>query len=436
MDLLNRTRTFSSSSALPRVYTETVNSVLHTYPGVAGRSGSDDLMQDIVTTKFRTRSKDGGIVNNPMYRETTSYTNAMSGTTFKPSSTSKDVYTQDRGWGNTLCGDLSPAAATSRFVSGQPLYINTDGLISLAETKALANVSAPDVESLVELAEFKETLATLRNPLKGLDEYLRRKWRQKVKREERRVRYLVAKSRNRRSRFGREIPKPQLPKAGKEYTELGQMLAGEWLKLRYGILPFIRSASAIVEALQKPYSARKTARATEKAVANHQEILTYTVGAHVMKLQVTYTREVEVRAGLLYDNVLTFNSQWGLNLHDIPSAIYEVVPFSFVVDWLLNLGDYIRALTPKVGVTTLASWVVVKDTTTITRQVISHTMTLPWIATAPAGGVDTMIYKTYRRTARALHPSIAVQEGSIEAILAFNRRSLDAISLLIQKLKK
>jgi hypothetical protein len=40
--------------------------------------------------------------------------------------------------------------------------------------------------------------------------------------------------------------------------------------------------------------------------------------------------------------------------------MWELTPFSFIIDWFLNVGTTIAAWTPNAGVTQLASWVTVK----------------------------------------------------------------------------
>jgi hypothetical protein len=42
-------------------------------------------------------------------------------------------------------------------------------------------------------------------------------------------------------------------------------------------------------------------------------------------------------------------------------AAWELIPFSFVADWFVNIGPYVRAITPKVGVHSLGSWTTTKD---------------------------------------------------------------------------
>jgi hypothetical protein len=46
----------------------------------------------------------------------------------------------------------------------------------------------------------------------------------------------------------------------------------------------------------------------------------------------------------------------------------ELLPWSFVVNWFVNVADYVAAHTPNAGVRQRASWVTVKETYTQTIQ--------------------------------------------------------------------
>jgi hypothetical protein len=70
----------------------------------------------------------------------------------------------------------------------------------------------------------------------------------------------------------------------------------------------------------------------------------------------TGTVKGEVRAGVLYEHTFNVNNSYGLGLENIPSAIWEVIPYSFIIDWFVNAGDYIKACTPKADVKVLAEW--------------------------------------------------------------------------------
>jgi hypothetical protein len=46
----------------------------------------------------------------------------------------------------------------------------------------------------------------------------------------------------------------------------------------------------------------------------------------------------------------------GLRLSDVPSALWELVPWSFVVDRFVSVGKWLDAITPKPNVRILGTW--------------------------------------------------------------------------------
>jgi hypothetical protein len=75
-----------------------------------------------------------------------------------------------------------------------------------------------------------------------------------------------------------------------------------------------------------------------------------------------WKRQVDVRAGVLCQvEALNHISIYGLT--QPVEAIWELIPFSFIVDWFFNVGNTIGSWTPEMGTKTLASWYVINNTT-------------------------------------------------------------------------
>jgi len=55
------------------------------------------------------------------------------------------------------------------------------------------------------------------------------------------------------------------------------------------------------------------------------------------------------------------NRAFGLGLVDVPDAIWELIPFSFVVDYFINVQDWINSMNVRPEITVLGSWTSVKD---------------------------------------------------------------------------
>jgi hypothetical protein len=77
----------------------------------------------------------------------------------------------------------------------------------------------------------------------------------------------------------------------------------------------------------------------------------------------TTTDEVTVRARTLDEVDFSVANNIGFSVKGLTSLPWELVPYSFVADWFVNVGDYIRALTPVPGLKLL------DDSLTIERVV-------------------------------------------------------------------
>jgi hypothetical protein len=219
-----------------------------------------------------------------------------------------------------------------------PPSINVDAMKDLAVTQAYANADASDAAVLCTLAEFGESVAGILAILKRL---------RKIYRAIRRLDlYALAKQ-----------------MSGKEYT-------ARYMEARYSIRPLIYDTKQIIAALDgaEGLAGRQTFRGYQES-SDENEVYTdgKTTGVGHTTLKGKCERLVQVRAGVLADVRWTHLGVWGL---DQPlEMLWEIVPFSFVIDWFLNVGQTIASWTPNVGIEELASWVVVKDTSTYTTQV-------------------------------------------------------------------
>lgn len=92
-----------------------------------------------------------------------------------------------------------------------------------------------------------------------------------------------------------------------------------------------------------------------------------------------FVTDVKVSAGVIYDlqdDTLAATEQraFGLNLSNVPAAMWELVPYSFVVDRFVSVGKWLNAIVPKPGVTILGNW------TSVTRNDHSWQKMLEWRA--------------------------------------------------------
>lgn len=189
--------------------------------------------------------------------------------------------------------------------------------------KCHAKAKSPKFDGATNLGEAKETLAFLRNPLRGI--------------------LQLGKSLRKGYRRGRGM-------------SLVNYLSGQWLEYRYAIMPLVGMASDFLKVIHDKvgdgtvlyavHSGSKRFDLSEPKVS----IVSgpYNFGPTPDELFGTKTVETRVRPGVVCWVRLNegFGSRWGLRASDIPSTMWELIPYSFMVDWVFGVGDYIRAITP------------------------------------------------------------------------------------------
>lgn len=288
--------------------------------------GFSKVTEDFVTPKFRSRSAKGEVINNPfssvLIEKWGSASGALKATVVGPCSGSSTRSETQTNW---ITGGFAPSGPWPELDSA------ATQVRRLAGTQAAAGVAAPDVQLLVDLAELRATLSLLQRPLGSIGSII-----------------AGIKASKRYRKWLRENP-------GRAFFDF---MSAEWLRYRYGILPLVYSMQGIVKALdddKRPL--RMTSRGKARvAVSPETESTSLTYPWSVADVTGSRSAEVICRAGILYEFQSSLGARFGMGLREVPSAAYELIPYSFVVDWFLNLGDFISAITPRVDARELASW--------------------------------------------------------------------------------
>lgn len=386
---------------LQRGYTDT--SVCHTNVDVTSawstvRSGYTKSMTDVVVPDFHRRKERGEIFCNPLWVVETTEGYSLTPAHYQRNNVcgagNHVYYTTDLYGADTDYGLFLPSPTVSA------------DLATLAGTQAKASVMEPDVFALVELAEAKETFKLLAKPLDDTYEFIRK----------------VQRSRGFRRYAG----------------SLGSYIANNWLKYRYGLTPLALSMQDVWSLVTADRSGRRrTARGYASATATDSNSFVGTqYAAYGLSHSQTASLKRSVRAGVLYEWNFDWVVQGGLSLSEIPSALYELVPYSFVEGWFGNLGDVIRAVTPRGGVKPLASW-----TTTRDEYHATHDVTFQW--KSPTGYTETQ-HPTFAQTREvkttSRHPGLSVGYASKISLIDWEKpadwlHTADALALLSQRLK-
>lgn len=322
------------SYPITRKITDSAGNV--TYEGMYGTPvhsiGEEQIMTDHVTPNFRSRSSRGEVIVNEMVQTKTSLK-------IQPAAT---LGWRNPDWGQAADdfgqnGGMVNYQGTSHLVTS----VDVENLRVLAGTQAAASVQSPAFQGIVFIAELREIVQMVRKPLASYHKMIDR----------------AAKDKRRRHRY----------KVG-DYpaSNLASFISDNWLAYRYGVRPAINDMNNFVSALEqlvKRDPPRLTARGFASDLVSLSEDLTIPAGAATFTTSRETTEEVKVRAGITYEQTGQV-SNFGLNFQQLPSAVWEVIPYSFVADWFANIGSYIEAMSPKVGVRVKGKW-------TTTESVVS-----------------------------------------------------------------
>jgi len=357
-------------------------------------------MDDWVVPNFRNRSNKGEVFNNPMSRKKYTFYGKIGGGGWGHYYPPFICSTQSGVWKGISTNYLTQLKSALGFTPPSAT-IDSSSLISEAATLALSNVKSPNVQGLAFAKEIQQTLDLLRNPISALTSYF-----------------------------------AQASKKGVGLTFKGSAAAAssQYLAVVFGALPLMHDIEGLIEALVKSANERETARGqVQSSTTINQNNLSLVTGFVNGTYKTECVETVVVRAGAMYAfSGESLAGSLGLSLKDIPAAMWEVLPWSFLIDWFSNVGKCIDAVVASCSNDFLAQWVTVKRTQYLVRTATGTTTTAPWVQITNCSDADACLYETFTRA-----PTNLSQQIGLHLNFNLNRvPTLTALSLLIQQLTK
>jgi len=376
----------------------------------AGHLGSWRETWDVETPNFRKRIRAGEIIVNGYSHAEEHWYNVGNGIIQQGppacSNGSSGLETFDGPMLTWVCslnplhGNLAP-----NWVLTQD---EVNRVTDLAATKAWADSIGNEAQILVFLAELKKTIALLLHPIQNLSRFL-----DKVKRD-----------------------KYADPRSSVKALTVAEYLALEWLTYRFGVRPLLSDIRNIVKAVHKP---RKTGRKRAKGSNTLERTSTVRRTIDFGRVRQTYdlitTHSYTARCGFIYAAELDVSDFLGFQFKNIPDAIWELISYSFVVDWFFNIGDWVKALTAYASTPTLGAYTVGVHKINVQRVCVSTQQVVfdGWTLQRPMSGTETLVYSYTGRVPGIPSPSIT-RKVSLADFNLTDLRILDALALVKQKL--
>lgn len=169
----------------------------------------------------------------------------------------------------------------------------------------------------------------------------------------------------------RKLPLPNRPKSrflrpfDNPGRTINKRVSDSWLQLQYGWLPLVSDVTSAAELLAQimdggrdiRQTIKKSARDSTEIVSEGTLMWDSTPNAYLYKYRETLSQQAVARTGYVVDITnadLATLASTGL---DNPMLVaWELVPYSFVVDWFYKVGDFLSALSAFRGVTIRDKW--------------------------------------------------------------------------------
>lgn len=395
---------------------------------------------DVVTPNFRKLISEGFFVNNPMSKQTTSVSIAPCTLTYVLNNRPYGAY-QSTITASGVTVDYDMAALSTYPTQGwAPLKPEIDLDPRRALTRAYASANGQSSALLVELAELRKTLDTMSGLLADLE--------------------------HRMYQFARNLNPTQLRKTIKRGVKIftggkkakRAILAGRegvasagsrWLQWHYGVMPTVLSIEDARRSIQEilDRSFRVTGRGVDSdsrtATGSYSGSRVYWFAGLLQPYTITDTIVVEgkARAYVIVEGRLSVGHILGSDLTAIPGAVYELIPYSWMADWCLNIGDWLAALNIAPGTSVRASGVVVETLTTGIRQLSysAHNGSggsgqSYWTASASAGVTTSIKSTVVKNRVVNLDVPVTPQVTGLRKALKPLTHRLDVLSLGFQRL--
>lgn len=278
-------------------------------------SGNQTIV-DTVTPRFRERFRAGEVINNSVLLTKTSVLNTSGGLR-RDKTISTGNYTDYTGDGNLNDFIIQRNAADGYTALTSPL--NLTDLTQQAQQRALAGMDKAPYSMAEDLATIREMIKFIRHPMGSMLE-LAKSWNRQV-----------------------------LKRSGKTNSlRRAKLIADAWTEYRFAFKPFLKTVQTVYSSLTDVSSVRPAFLVSHGYTEGRYVFGdVQKVGANQLKWSRKIDHSVKLHAAVIYkhsDPVMDWRDKYGLRGKDIPELWWDLVPLSFVVDRVFDVGTGLRAL--------------------------------------------------------------------------------------------
>jgi hypothetical protein len=365
-------------------------------------------MIDYVVPRFHSRRKNGEKFFNDMTKEEVTVSEGGSGIHTQNVVVSCAPSTRaENKIDGPLVSVITPRSSANSYGHKLPLLVESLTASEIlaaqrrASTEVLAKIGTGSSEMWESVAQYRQTIELLGNPLTRVAELSKRLLNSALR--------------------------------GNGSRQLLKEVTGGYLLYRYGILPAMKDIENILSSLTKEVGFKEqTSRAFERINTHSFASSAYdSVGFYTNWLRQS-DDVVSIRAMHLDKGYISVANNLGFDFKGLVLLPVQLTSYSFVADWFFNLSSYIKATIPAFGWTPIGGCLVttrVTSTSYTLQGTVNKQPTVASILKAPSGA-SAIVRQSVTR--QPLLPA----SFEIESDFKFDKftRVADAASLIAQRL--
>ena len=142
--------------------------------------------------------------------------------------------------------------------------------------------------------------------------------------------------------------KARAPRGTPLYNNVSKDAASKWLKYQYGVLPTLYEVQGLSDLIHRKVVSGYIYGSLSQRIRDENYVSVDSLGSHVGRYYVIRKNNFRYRVD---SQGLKALSESGITNPAL--VVWELVPYSFVFDWFIGVGDYLSTLDALVGVTDL-----------------------------------------------------------------------------------